>query len=104
MIDPYEMGEPVRRRRFYFLLIRVDVAVATGSSLDEHANALMAVGLRPQRAMPPQKLLANSSPEVVGYVKKQVAEKQKRKKTSAIAALQGDQIGKFAIVVVPARS
>ena len=46
MIDPYEMGEFVRRQRFYFLLIRVDVAVATGSSLDEHAQALMAVGLR----------------------------------------------------------
>ena len=89
MIDPYEMGEPVRRRRFYFLLIRVDVAVATGSSLDEHAKALMAVGLRSRRAMPAQRMLANSSPEVVEYLKKQAQGKQQRKKTGALAASQG---------------
>ena len=91
MIDPYDMGEPVRRRRFYFLLIRVDVAVATGSSLDEHAKALMAVGLRSplRRAMPAQRMLENSSPEVVEYLKKQVQGKQQRKKTEDLAASQG---------------
>ena len=82
--------EPVRRRLFYVLLIRVDVAVAAGSSLDEHAKAILAVGLRSQRAMPAQRMLANSSPEFVEYLKMQVQEKQKRNNTWATAASQGE--------------
>ena len=78
MIDPFAMGELVRRRRFYFLLIRVDVAVATGSSLDEHAKALMAVGLRDDRATPAQRMLASSAPEVVEYLRRMQAKQQRR--------------------------
>ena len=88
MIDPYEMGEPMRRQRFYFLLIRVDVAVATGGALDEHAKALMAVGLRSERASPAQRMLASSAPEVVEYIRRAQA-KQQHKASGPIAASQG---------------
>ena len=61
-IDPYEMGEPVRRQRIYFVLIRVDVAVAYGIKLDEHAQALTAVGLCSQGTEPARRMLPNDSP------------------------------------------
>ena len=67
-IDPYLMGEPVKRHRFYILLVRTDVAVARGQQLDEHVQALLQVGLREDRATPAQRMLPNDSPHVREYL------------------------------------
>ena len=67
-IDPYEMGEPVRRQRIYFVLIRVDVAVAHDIKLDEHAQALTAVGLCSHCTEPARRMLPNDSTEVRKYM------------------------------------
>ena len=66
-LDPWDMGEPVRRRRFYFLLVRTDVAVARGTELDDHVRALLSVGMSSTRATPAERLLRNDSPHVQEY-------------------------------------
>jgi site-specific DNA-cytosine methylase len=47
LIDPSDLGEPVRRPRYYFVLIRSDVAVARGNDLGCLAGKLAEAGLKP---------------------------------------------------------
>jgi len=68
-LDPMDLGEPVRRRRFYFVLVRVDVAIARGAALDEHVRDLLKIGNRIACVTPAQRLLPNDSTHVVQYEK-----------------------------------
>jgi site-specific DNA-cytosine methylase len=72
-VDPWDMGEPVRRRRFYFLLVRTDVAVAKGTVLDDHVRALLSVGMSRTRATPAERLLRNDSPHVTAHQRRATA-------------------------------
>ena len=67
------MGEPVRRRRFYFLLVRTDVAVAKGTVLDDHVRAWLGVGMSRTRATPAERLLRNDSPHVTAHQRRATA-------------------------------
>jgi hypothetical protein len=69
-IDPYEMGEPVRRRRCWFLLVRVDVARARAGDLDDHARALLPLGRRTEHAQPSERLLTNDCQYIQEFLKK----------------------------------
>jgi hypothetical protein len=86
-VDPWDMGEPVRRRRFYFLLVRTDVAVARGAELDEHVRALLSVGRSNTRATPSERLLRNESPHVVEFHRRAAG----RGHTGGPAASRGQQ-------------
>ena len=82
-VDPWDMGEPVRRRRFYFLLVRTDVAVAKGTVLDDHVRALLRVGMSRTRATPAERLLRNESPHVEEHQRRATARAFKRKHIAA---------------------
>lgn len=65
LIDPADMGEPVRRPRYYFVLIRSDVAAARGRELHRLAAALAGVGLKPAgETRLSQRLLPTAAPYV----------------------------------------
>jgi len=65
LIDPADMGEPVRRPRYYFVLIRSDVAVARGKELHRLAGMLAEVGVKPAGEIPlSRRLLPTASPYV----------------------------------------
>jgi hypothetical protein len=49
----------VRRRRGWFLLVRVDVARARAGDLDDHARALLPLGRRTEHPQPSERLLTN---------------------------------------------
>jgi site-specific DNA-cytosine methylase len=85
-VDPWDMGEPVRRRRFYFLLVRTDVAVAKGTELDDHVRALLSVGMSRTRATPAERLLRNESPHVEAHQRRAAGRASRR-----IAGAHGKQ-------------
>lgn len=65
LIDPADLGEPVRRPRYYFVLVRQDACRARGGKLHRLAAKLAAVGLQPRGVVRlSQRLLPNASPEV----------------------------------------
>ena len=69
-IDPAEMGEPVRRPRYYFVLVRCDVAVCRGYDLNEFASKLAGVGIRQCTTSLSQRLLPSGSPHVQDWMTK----------------------------------
>ena len=90
LIDPADMGEPVSRPRYYFILVRTDVARLKGSALHDLASKLSEMGCRPRetRRSLTSRLLPNYSPVVRAWVNKQRegnARKERRKSTSDAA-------------------
>ena len=83
VIDPSTHGEPVSRPRVFFLLVRVDVAVARGSALDQLAMRLLRVGQTTTRAGLSQRMLPSSSSVVQQWLAKQ------RSPQGTLAATQG---------------
>ena len=83
VIDPSTHGEPVSRPRVFFLLVRVDVAVARGSALDQLAMRLLRVGQTTTRAELSQRMLPSSSSVVQQWLAKQ------RSPQGTLAATQG---------------
>jgi len=75
-IDPYEMGEPVRRRRCWFVLVRVDVARARAGDLDDHARALLPLGRRTEHAQPSERLLTNDCTYIQEFLRRRARPKQ----------------------------
>ncbi len=74
-IDPYEMGEPVRRRRCWFVLVRVDVARARAGDLDDHARALLPLGRRTEHAQPSERLLTNDCNYIQEFLRRRARPK-----------------------------
>ena len=60
-IDPADMGETECRSRYYFILVRVDVAK---NDLDERAGMLLSAGHRVGRRTLAQRQVRDSSPHV----------------------------------------
>ncbi len=84
MLDPADMGEPVARPRFYFVLVRADVAVCRGEQLDEVAHRLAHVGLRRCTEPLTNRLLLTSSTEVQQWL-------ERVRRRSASAASRGEK-------------
>jgi len=61
-LDPADMGEPVRRNRYYFLLLRADVAK---DNLDARAGAMLAAGFQNPRCPLSRRLLPEGSSHLV---------------------------------------
>ena len=81
-IDPADMGEPVARPRYYFVLVRSDVALWRGVELDQVATRFSRVGLGPCRASVASRMLHNTSPIVQQWL-----EKARRRRASAAAGV-----------------
>lgn len=71
LIDPADLAEPVRRPRYYFVLIRTDVAVARGGELLGLARKLAEVGVKPTGGIRlSQRLLPTTVPYVQSWLAK----------------------------------
>jgi len=81
-MDSTDMGEFVARARYYFLLVRSDVALWRGAELDQVANKLSRVGLGQCRGLVASRMLHNTSPTAQQWL-----EKARRRRASAAAGV-----------------
>ena len=83
IIDPADMGEPVRRPRYYFVLVRRDVANFQPDRMDEVAGRLMQVGCRRCDVSLAARLLPSSSPVVQQWLGQRRRADERRRQASA---------------------